>query len=157
MKAIFLRLTGLIPLLIGIFLAQHAGRTLLEAYKSSDWLSVEGKVLSSKVGSIDASGSTRKNPVPIARVEYVYEVDGISYTSSRISHNDYGSNIKGQQQKIVDRYPQDSTVKVFYSPIKPSSSILEKRVPIASYLTIGMGVIFILVGYFFIFKAPKYL
>ena len=153
MKALFLRVTGLIPLIIGIFLTQHAGKNLLEDYKSKNWPSITGKVLSSDVGGMKRIGSKPTSAV-IAKVRYVYEVDGVSYTSSRISHNDHGSTKKAQK-KIAGRYPQGATVKVFYNPMNPSSSILEDRIPVASFLTVAGGIGFILIGYFFIFKAPK--
>ena len=148
-----LRVTGLLPLLIGIYLVQYAGTTLLEAYGASRWPSVPGKIVSSKVAS---TGRT-SGDVPIARVKYAYQVNGTSYTSTRISHNDYGSNIEGQQEGIVARYPPGASVTVHYNPADPASAILESRIPFVSYITLAGGLVFLLVGYFIIVHAPRML
>lgn len=86
MKTTFIRLSGLIPLCIGLDLILHAGGILQESYSISNWPSVDGKVVSSKVVALKrTAGSKNSHSFPIAKVEYVYQVKGIAYTSSRIS------------------------------------------------------------------------
>ncbi len=154
MIVIFMRTMGLLPLLVGLYLIHFSGKTLLEAYQSTGWSSTEGVVLSSKIALLSVIDRSRRNPIPIARVEYSYTVAGKTYTSTRISLNDYGSNIKGQQKKIINGYPEEATVKVFYDPQKPGNAILEHRTPFVYYFGLGGGIIFTLIGYLFIFKLP---
>jgi len=149
---------GLIPLVIGLYLLHLGGNNLFESYQSSRWAITEGQIILSKLGIVERTpGTSRKNPVPIAKIKYSYTVKGKSYTSSRRSFNDYGSDIRDQQQNIVDGYPVGKIVKVYFDPDNPQQAILEHRSPVLYYLVFGGGVIFALIGYFFIFKLPAML
>jgi hypothetical protein len=153
MLKVFTRIVGVIPLIIGLLLSIYAIKNMADYYVSGKWPNVSGTVLSSKVG---ATGNKIKSSTVIAKVNYTYEVKGVSYQSSRISHNDYGTDSLERNKIISDRYPENAEVKVFYDPNRPSSSILEYKLPFSYILILGGGVIFILIGYFIILVAPKF-
>ena len=88
---------------------------------SKDWPAVEGQIVSSQV-TFDGDW---EDPMWNAQVCYVYSVNGISYSSRKVAAGSgtYGSDHSAQE--VVDRYPQDSTVNVFYDPNSPSTAVLE--------------------------------
>ncbi len=62
-------------------------------------------------------------------VEYEYEVNGVTYTSTRLSplvvRGQVGPRIKKQLAKI--QYTSSDQIKVFYDPKKPQKSYLVKE------------------------------
>ena len=155
MKTLLLRVIGLIPLLIGLFLMHRGGKNLLEAYNSKSWNQTEGTITISEVRPLASiPSSSMRNPVPVAHIEYTFVVNEITYTADRRSFNDYGSDVRDQQQNIVDRYPVGKKVTVYFDPGNPQHAIIEHNIPFVFYLTFAGGLFFGLIGYLFIFKLP---
>lgn len=99
------------------------------AKESNNWPSVEGIIVQSEVDEWRKRNKKSKFPKYITtydpEIRYEYEIDGKSYTNSKIdfrSHDRYRSNYaKG----IVAKYPVGKKVEVFYDPSSPVRSVLE--------------------------------
>jgi len=114
--------------------------------KSLDWTSTQGQIISSqKVMKEDTSGdigSRRTEYVP--EVQYSYSV-GQQKLSSKDIHpplNDSGTWFNGEAQTELTllKYPQNSTVTVFFNPQDPGQACLE---PGTNYQTFAMVFLFV--------------
>ena len=106
----------------------------LRKRQMANWLQVSGKVVSSANNGVD--------DFYIAQVEFEYAVDGVAYT------NDARALDREACRQLVDRYPQGSSVIVFYNQNAPNISVLEHSIEIDDYESLGVGVIFTVVGAF---------
>jgi Protein of unknown function (DUF3592) len=70
--------------------------------------------------SSSASAATYKTDVT-----YRYKVRDHDYSSERITLADFSSTA-GRAQGIVNRYPDGSSVTVYYNPVDPSDAVLER-------------------------------
>ena len=126
--------------------------TLGKAKASSAWPTTGGKVITSKVEKHKkTSGSTRKrrrSTTYKAQVLYEYTVDGIRYSSKKVSFGEYSSSNPTHARQIINRYPEGKNVKVYFNPDKPNVSVLEPGVSLWSYMPLGIGAVFIIVGVF---------
>ena len=116
------------------------GIGLLELYcgsKSYSWSSCEGIVRQAKVkyGSKGASS-------PLIR--YDYTINGSLYSGEKYRYG--GIHSKHSSEKIVAEHPVGSAVKVYYDPNSPVKSVLVPGRGWGSYLIIGFGMVFFLIG-----------
>ena len=80
-------------------------------------------VVSGRVGTaIGGGGHIRFIPV----VTYRYEVNGQEYSNDRFTENPVGRGMESSVQKIVNRYPPDSTIEIFYNVDDPSDAYIQK-------------------------------
>jgi len=86
-------------------------------------------------------------PTYSADIRYAYEVDEKEYHNNWVSYGDYGSSDKSHARKIVDRYPVDKEVSVYYKSDNPDESVLERHSPgKIVFLQIMVGFVFTLIG-----------
>jgi hypothetical protein len=123
----------LIPLVIGI-LAGGLGCILMVISwqkKRSEpitgsWLPTQGIILSSEVKEHRAvNPGTNNQTVFSPMVKYQYTCAGRSFSGFRITFNavDYTSV---QAEKIANRYIPGSQVTIFYDPLHPEETVLER-------------------------------
>lgn len=104
----------------------HRVMSIVHAYASSTWPSVQGQITHSELKHfIDDSGKNRDHDYT-PMIMYAYQVDGKDYTSKRVSYSAYSSfNVEADAQAIVDRYPVGKAVTVYHKPDDPTLSALE--------------------------------
>jgi hypothetical protein len=101
-----------------------------KAKKSLQWPSVPGTVLSSRLVP-DTSGDIASfTPV----VTYSYVVNGQALQCDRVH---YGSTTS---KKVLTKYPQGSTVQVFFDPGAPTTAVLEQGGSTRTMLVVGIAV-----------------
>lgn len=90
---------------------------------SATWLNVKGRVLKSRV---QVSGGDHVSVYPF--IEYEYSVGGQSYIGRDVRPGDSLMKRYGQTESydIVEKYPAESDVTVYYDPDDPSRSCLER-------------------------------
>ncbi len=138
LERIILLLGGLASVL-GAYLSLRARRREPE---TDVWPSVEGKVfLSREVENHPHSGLG-----PSGRIRYSYTVDGKRYEGHRLRLFDHHTDLHG----VSIRYPEGSTVCVYYDPGKPERSILDRGLdddhtgmPIIEIIIAGLGILLI--------------
>jgi hypothetical protein len=82
-----------------------------------------------------------------AHVEYSYSVHGKRYLSRNISFGSrYSTNLRSMIQSIVNRYPINAQVKVFYNSNNPDNAVLEPGVPKPLLFFLGFDLMFIGIG-----------
>jgi hypothetical protein len=127
-------MAGALLFIVGGLLRLYSGVRKTRMVKDSkSWPTVTGKVLFSHLHrektSIEVAESAWiKADIYEARIAYQYSVFGTKYTSHKVCL----SPIRNVDQledakKIIDKYPADSNVTVYYDPTNPSRAILESR------------------------------
>jgi hypothetical protein len=102
---------------------------LLEGYRSTSWPHTDGVIRSTKI--IERPRTSRFGDglwhIPIIR--YDYQIEATHYTNSRVAFASYrpnhGCGSQAEAQAIIDHYPPEKQVSVFYEPTSPSNSVLE--------------------------------
>lgn len=91
---------------------------------AQSWPSTSGTILMSSVQSSRSGRSHSTYPV----VVYQYVVNGQSYQSQTIKAGEQFLNVRvaGQAQATVARYPIGANVTVYYDPVNPANSALER-------------------------------
>jgi hypothetical protein len=82
----------------------------------------------------------------LVSVLYDYSVNGASHQGSRVGFRQRAYIRKKSAQAVVDRYPPNTTVPVFYDPEKPSEGVLVREYPDNVLLIVcGIGLLFLAV------------
>ncbi len=149
---IIILIAGLAILFIGIGLVLILinQRNKRRAQKSMGWYETHGTVDRSQVRvendvfSDDEQGASQ--PMYSADVAYSYQVKDMVYTSDRISFGGKSSSSNRlKAEEIVERYPVDSEISVFFDPEKPQDAVLERTYQ-GSNIFLGTGIGFIVIG-----------
>lgn len=59
-------------------------------------------------------------------IQYQYMVDGQQYTNDTYAQRPFLLNNQGIIKRILDNYPEGSTVDIYYNPDNPQESFLQK-------------------------------
>ena len=93
---------------------------------SPQWPYVEGEMLSARAFARNETGEQNGTPTHewLTEVRYRYAVKGVNYVGKRLrafglNHFDQASALKE-----IEPFQAGSTVKVYYDPAKPESSVL---------------------------------
>jgi len=142
-----------------IFTIMGGGFTFLntwpdfQAAKSSvNWPKTDGIILDSKV--ISRKDSDKKTMYS-ANIEYSYELNGEKFKSSQIykgSEGNYSSDSSDAYQ-YKSRYPVGRKVQVSYSPNEIGEALLEPGLKMSHYLSLGVTMIFCVLGFFLILTS----
>ncbi|MBF0455398.1 MAG: DUF3592 domain-containing protein [Magnetococcales bacterium] len=104
-----------------------AAHPVIQHNKTSDWPSVKGNIILSQL--------VKKKPLFLniggvyhTEIHFLYRVDGKPYVGTRIQYGIGVNSFLFEQfaQKVVERYPKDKMVTVFYNPVNPSDEIVER-------------------------------
>lgn len=152
MNFFFRRVFPLIFIVTGGATAIWGVRDLLRASASSDWPIVRGVIDSSWVESqADSEGSTTYD----AEVVYRYTVEGVDHLGNRIRFGEISTSDPGDAQEIVNRYPVDLEVAVYFDRADPGDSVLEPGVHLSTWAVPGFGVIFLSAGLLMFFTLGR--
>jgi len=147
--------------LIGVALLVFGVRGVSRAKASEGWPKVQGRILSSEVersrSSSRGSGSNRSRSSTTYRAEILYEfkVEGVIYNGNRVAYGDYGSSGPQHARRIVNRYPVDHEVQVFYQPGQPEECLLEPGLKKQAWFIPGAGALFAGIGVLLAIWLPR--
>jgi hypothetical protein len=141
-------IAGIIFLTIGVGTMFLGYSWYKDAKATNKWPTVEGVVLSAEVTTHDSDGTTMYKPV----ITYKYSVGGKEYSCPKVSFSDYSSSNSDYAYETVNKYPKGTKVTVFYNPQKPYKAILEPGVGFFTYLPLGLGAVFSLIGFLLLLK-----
>jgi hypothetical protein len=120
---VFVLFMGIVLIPLIVFL-----RAALKANATRRWPSTEGRVVASasRAESMLEPGGTH-NTVYEPRIAYEYNVGGQSYRSQQLSYGAVaGKSDSGWARGMAARYPEGTSVQVFYNPAKPAEAVLER-------------------------------
>ena len=142
----------MIFILVGGLVAYIGIRDLLFARASLDWLTTEGKIISSSVErKIDRD---RDSSTYQAEIQYEFAVNGVTYSGTRVAFGEHGSNNSTHAKDIVFRYPKGSSVTVYYSESDPDTCLLEPGVQAQVWFLPVSGLIVFIIGLFLAVYLP---
>jgi len=153
MNILFPTLFSIVFILIGVGLLRYARGMADKAKASLSWPSVDGEISHSAVlYQTSTNSSTGETSTYKADIAYRYKVQGKSYSSSRIALLDLASSSRNAQT-VVDRYPDNASVQVYYNPADPSDAVLEPGessgltvLSIVGWCFAGAGVLFLMLS-----------
>jgi len=148
-------LLGLIVIALGIsIIIVNAGEAIYNSFYSLAWPSTNGRVIRSGV-LVEQGDAQHPGNHYRAQVEYQYMVGNQQLTGGTVY---FGCCIGGQaqQEAIVQRYPSNGRVAVYYDPNDPINSVLEKGFnfeALSTWLLFGTGII--LAGFLCLEKGKR--
>ena len=126
-------------------------KEIIIAGKSSEWPSVQGKVISSLLGKNISKYRRHPRGAPEILFYYEYEVNKNTYTGNRVMYgyiNNFFTSDAYRQSKI---YTKGKVVNVYYNPTNYTQSVLETGIHFPySWNKILMALILFLPLYFII-------
>ncbi len=128
---------GVIFMIIGFCIVRFIGKPLLEKAQSSEkWPTTEGVIVTSEViQKRDDNGLMYS-----ANIVYRYSVNNQQMEGDQIWFGDnYSSSSRTQFQRIVNDYPLNKKVKVFYDPDDPVITVLQPGAFKSTYLLFAFG------------------
>ncbi len=139
----------------GVGFSIYGYHVLQNAKASAEWPAAKGIITVSKVvksESTTGTGTNKRRTVTYnAKIHFKYPVKGKSYTSNNVT---FGQSTKGAGV-IVSQYPTGKKVNVFYNPQDPKVAVLEPGVSTSSYLFLGFGILFSLMGLIFLIRFVR--
>jgi len=81
----------------------------------------------------------------LPEISYHYGVDGNNFHHI-IDNVDTGAVMPGQTHPLLLKYPNDSTLDVYYNPQKPAIASLTKGAPMEDKIVFGIGICVMLLG-----------
>lgn len=138
---------------IGVLLIVLYKRGKKKAIQSLTWPETTGTIIQSRVATEystmggDDDEHAGGQPMYFADVQYTYRVEEMLYISERLSFGgkrQYSNPQKAEEEAA--RYPEGSTVAVFYDPEKHKSSVLERSAK-GSGAFLAAGIVFLGIGF----------
>jgi hypothetical protein len=134
----------------------YFGMNNYKMYKASkSWPSVKGTVTESRVAIRQTESDGKMINMYYPKVVYHYFVNDTSFTNNKISFGEYGTDKRKHANKVIGKYPVNSEVTVYYNPKNPQEAVLERKAGFGNYLTLGVGLAFILGGILLLFALIK--
>jgi len=145
---------GFVAILIfAVVLLSGVGMILGELYMvrwgicSKSWPSTTGTIIQSELveewSETFPLGGFDSYWMP--KITYTYIVDGEKLQGNRINFSSSFS-LQLSAQRVVNRYPLNSKVKVYYNPRNPSDAVLKPGSTVGMYCLIIGGVALIILG-----------
>jgi hypothetical protein len=110
------------------------GQDILRGLRSRSWPTAEGRINDARIQAHQSSDEDGTSTTYGAAVHYSYNVSGQEFQSTRRTFTDARTSSSKRAQRILERYPQGSSVTVYYRPDNPSMSVLEPGVGWFSYI-----------------------
>jgi len=111
--------------------------TALQRLRSKKWRGVEGKIVESEVKSAvvprggrrasNIDGSIKMTVAYIPKVIYEYRVHTVPYQSNQLFWGQEFPVDFNTADELVERYPKESKVWVFYDPENPEIAVLDRQ------------------------------
>ncbi len=115
----------------------------LRALSTKNWASTTGKIIKGEViNSGTSSGSNSWSPT----IKYLYSINDNQFEGDRIKTIVSSYSSTKQAQKELDKYPVNSSVKVYYNPDKPADSVIIPGVAKGIFGILAGGLVLSIVG-----------
>ncbi len=150
-----LLLLGGIFTTVGVVVGLFVARPMLNNARATEqWPQTDGEVLESSLQESQGDDGILYS----AHVVYRYALDGGEFESSRIWYGgQYSTGDRSEIFEVVKRFPVGSSVTVYYSPDKPSESVLIPGTFVVSQVLSIIGFIFLAVGGFLLLLMVRFM
>ncbi len=132
---------------VGLYVLFNVLRSRRQASASQNWVGVQGRIVESRLEkrsstAMDISDRDQTSYIPIIR--YTYSVMGQEYSADRVAFGVQNTN-QGPARELVERYPVEKSVMVYYDPNHPDQAVLE-QVSKTGWLQIVVGILMVFAG-----------
>ena len=138
---------------------------LYNDYETKSWPTAKGVIKSSDVhrevrtSKNEETGQESTTTYFTAMVKYEYRIKGKKYTASNVSYDYiYGipeSKYAGEATEIINRYPEDKKVTVYYNPDDPNEALLEPGTSTTWKWTFIIGGVFAVISIIALASYPR--
>lgn len=133
-----------VALVVGLLALNKAVREQRKTRSAGGWASATGTLYESRVEELfEDPGDGPRTFKTVIR--YGYQVGGVEYEGKHLMVGDDPLGSKAAMEKILAHYPQGKQVLVYYNPLQPADSVLEKQSK-SSTKALILGIAFLLVG-----------
>jgi len=129
-RAVLLVLFSVPFLAFSAFLTESALRDIDTAHETANWPSVSGHITFS--GYVVPKGDRKSR----AQVRYTFVVDGVTHQGQRVQYGSFWS-----ASSMFHDFPVGAT-RVYYSPDKPSQSVLRPGLGSGTFFNLAMSLAF---------------
>lgn len=146
---------GLNYLFLFSLLGFYGGYQMVNTGKASlKWPVSRGIISKSSVRKRNSSGGSGMSYS--FEVEYEFQVDGSSFVGSTYSYKitTNSANSKGATA-LVEQYPLNSEIDVYYNPVNPKESVLLPGLNAWSYMPFFAGLMFLFFGIALVIKEGQ--
>ena len=134
-------------IVLGILLIRKYAINKRKASECMGWPTVLGRVTSSEVVKRESTDEDGTSTSFIPRIEYAYHVLGQDYTSRQVTFGDFsGSSSPKSSELVMDKYPLNDSVTVFYNPANPHEAVLDQTVGSGARGALIGGIILVVIG-----------
>ena len=145
-----LDLIFLVLSLVGGMVLFSALRSRRQAETSQSWPGTQGRITESRLDTHTTITDGIESTAYQAVIVYAYTVLGQEYTGKQVAFGVRSATRKAASA-VLERYPLDRQVTVYYDPQKPGQAVLE-RVSSSGLLQIVIGILLILSGIYLAFR-----
>jgi len=138
---------GIILMLGGMAMIVRWVYLMYRAIHSKNWPSNFGTITSSEIVRVGRSSW-------LPKITYKYSANEEEFEGKRIRLSSSSCSMQCLAQKVLDNYPLNSPVSVFYNPNNPKDSVLSPGVTMRILELLLGGVMMIAGGYFLFTSNP---
>ena len=141
---------GLFVGIVALWILPTVYRGFRDGPRSNAWPKVEGTVQDHKIVPVAGEGAGARLGLKLI---YQYQVDGTSYSGSKIDVADtevifHGEVAQELQARGEQEFPRGNPIEIFYDPNNPSEAVLVTGIVPTTYWQL-LFVIFIVAAYIF--------
>jgi hypothetical protein len=113
---------------VGVYALYQADRARRLADESHGWASTLGTVVASRLGQSTNYGQDGPTVSYYPVIKYEYTIGGQSFAGEKITFGPTETAARSAKAgQVLDAYPVDKQVTVYYDPNNPSDAVLERR------------------------------
>lgn len=114
---------------LGIMLIRKHTKSKQKAAECLNWPTASGRITRSVVERSESSDEDGTSYSYTPKIEYVYNISGQDYTSKQVVFGGFSSTGSSKKpQLVVNKYPLNGSVNVYYNPANPHEAVLEQAI-----------------------------
>ena len=160
MNSFLVRVAPWFLIAIGAIVLGYGVKKVMVAAASKGWTPVPGvieeSVVEEKMFKPDMPRQADNKSTSFhANIRYRFSANNKSFTGTRVSFGDHDANYRSYADDLVQRYPKDGEVTVYYNPANPEQSVLEPGVQPQTWVIIIVGVVLLAAGGMWLRSSSK--
>ena len=113
---------------VGVYALYQTNRGRRLADESRGWASTFGTIVESRLGQSTNFGQDGPTVSYYPIIKYEYSIGGQPFTGEKITFGLTETTARSAKaEQVLDTYPVDKQVTVYYDPNNPSDTVLERR------------------------------
>jgi len=123
-------------------------QNVINGFASANWTTAKAKIVDSRIVQSSKGNSKHSGKKFKPHIEYSYTVENVEYFSERVLFGSTSglslfTSSKSDAEQWVQKYPNGSTLNIYYNSNKKSESTIIKGVQVNSFFLPLLGLFFI--------------